>query len=320
MSLWLQQHIDFVQCHILKSIIFQDIHTLLDNIIWSQEGSIYIKWHMNVIQQHINIRFFERSCLHFQVTFWYTYRALTHTNILHISYIWCVDRRPGRRSKQVCRLNKRVHQQEQLENIWLLSLMLFSCITQSVSTRLVIVPKKILRACGLANYLWTVSRCSCWQRRLHSCPVEQTTSPVFSNLSYRVEKQNNKIDTCCLTLGWYVIEQIAASHMSCFAEWAAVRWGPPPPPTPICQVVMTEGWLWHEVSLWWRSWNMIMIPNHWTSMVPLWHCEIGYHVVWWHGSKRHGTADQKKGFFIFWITYVRDYNNTYMLFKLCNIK
>jgi len=32
-------------------------------------------------------------------------------------------------------------------------------------------PKKIPRACGLVNYLLTVSRCSSWHPRLHSCPV-----------------------------------------------------------------------------------------------------------------------------------------------------
>jgi len=55
--------------------------------------------------------------------------------------------------------------------------------------------------------------------------------------------------------------------MICLANWAAVR--PEPPPTPICQVAITEGWLWHTVSLWWHSLNMIMIHNYTTSMFPL---------------------------------------------------
>jgi len=38
--------------------------------------------------------------------------------------------------------------------------------------------------------------------------------------------------------------------------------------------------------------DMIMIPNHGTSMIPLWHCEIGYRVGWWHWSRR--TAYWKK--------------------------
>ena len=61
--------------------------------------------------------------------------------------------------------------------------------------------------------------------------------------------------------------------MSCLAEWAAVRWGPTP--TPVYQVVMQpriEGWLWLAVSVWWRSWNMIMIPNHRTCMISLCVC------------------------------------------------
>jgi len=68
--------------------------------------------------------------------------------------------------------------------------------------------------------------------------------------------------------------------MSCLAECAAVRWGPPT--TLNCQVVMTEGWLWHTVSLWWRSWNVIMIPC----------CGI------------------------FWTTYVWDYSNIYMSYNI----
>jgi len=32
-------------------------------------------------------------------------------------------------------------------------------------------PKKVPRACSLVNYLFTVSRCSSWHCRLHSCPV-----------------------------------------------------------------------------------------------------------------------------------------------------
>jgi len=44
-------------------------------------------------------------------------------------------------------------------------------ITQSVSTRHVMGSKKIPRACGLVNYLFTVSRCGSWHLRLHSCFV-----------------------------------------------------------------------------------------------------------------------------------------------------
>ena len=44
-------------------------------------------------------------------------------------------------------------------------------ITHSVSTRHVMGPKKIPRACGLVNYLLTVSRCSSWHLRVRSCPV-----------------------------------------------------------------------------------------------------------------------------------------------------
>ena len=80
--------------------------------------------------------------------------------------------------------------------------------------------------------------------------------------------------------------------------WAVRLW---PTPTPVYQVVMqprTEVWLWHAVSLRWCSWNMIMIPNHRTCMIPLWHCELGYRVEWWHGSTR--TADQKKNLCMSW--------------------
>jgi len=65
---------------------------------------------------------------------------------------------------------------------------------------------------------------------------------------------------------------------------------------------LTEDWLWHVVSLWWRSWNMIMIPNHRTSMIPLWHCKIGYRVGWWHGSRC--TAEKKKSHPILHFTYL----------------
>ena len=64
--------------------------------------------------------------------------------------------------------------------------------------------------------------------------------------------------------------------MSCLAEWAAVRWGPPP--SPIYQVVIQhriEGWMWLVVSLWWHGSNMIMIPNLKTYMIPLWLCKLG---------------------------------------------
>jgi len=65
--------------------------------------------------------------------------------------------------------------------------------------------------------------------------------------------------------------------MSCLAEWAAVRWGPPP--TPVDQVVIQpqiEGWLWFVVSLWWHGSNLIMMSNLKTYIIPLWHCELEY--------------------------------------------
>jgi len=86
-----------------------------------------------------------------------------------------------------------------------------SWLTQSGSTRLV-GPKPIPRACGLAYFLVTVSLCS-WHCHLHSCPtgdhhwssfwfsnkqhylllLEQTISPIFPNLSCRVEKNNRNV-------------------------------------------------------------------------------------------------------------------------------
>ena len=145
---------------------------------------------------------------------------------------------------------------------------------------------------------------------------EQTTSPIVSDLCCRVQTLHKKIDMwypmIWHELGWYVFEQRVTRHMSCLAEWTTVRWGPPP--TPVCQVVMTEGWLWHAVSLWWNSWNLIMIPNHRTCMIPLWHCELGYRVGWWHGCRR--TAYQRKKTCaccgIFWTLYVTDNINMYM--------
>ena len=97
---------------------------------------------------------------------------------------------------------------------------------------------------------------------------EQTTSSICSNFNSRVEKKKKKVDTCCLTWIRMVCYRVkSCPTMSCLAEWAEVTWRPPP--TPICQVVLTEEWLWHAVSLWWRNWNMIMIPDHKTSMMTL---------------------------------------------------
>jgi len=43
---------------------------------------------------------------------------------------------------------------------------------------------------------------------------------------------------------------------------------------------------------------MIMIPNHRTSMIPLWHCEIGHRVGCRYGSRR--TAEPRKSMFMLW--------------------
>jgi len=61
-----------------------------------------------------------------------------------------------------------------------------------------------------------------------------------------------------------------------------------------------EDWRGHAVSPWWRSWKMItgIIPNHRTTMILWWHCEIGYRAGWWHGSRR--TADKKKSMYMLW--------------------
>jgi len=100
--------------------------------------------------------------------------------------------------------------------------------------------------------------------------------------------------------------------MSCLAEWATVRWGLPP--TPVCQVVMTEGWLWHAVSLWWRGWNMInpTIEFVWS------HCDtVNFDTVSGDDMGPGVLQNQKKTCAccgIFRTTYVRDYNNIHMFF------
>jgi len=76
------------------------------------------------------------------------------------------------------------------------AVMCFSWITQSASTRLV-GPQKVHRACGLANYLLTVSRCSSWHCCLHSCPANNLDD--FSLLQLQGRKKEPNVDTWCLT-------------------------------------------------------------------------------------------------------------------------
>jgi len=148
-------------------------------------------------------------------------------------------------------------------------------------------PKQIPRACGLVSYLLTVSRCSSWHLRLHSCPVWVNNlavgfQPLLETRYIRKGTHKSTRDVWH-ELVWYVFEYRVTWHMSYLAEWSAVRWGPTPTPGPVYQVVMQpriEGWLLLAVSLWWRSWNMIMIPNHRTCMIPLWQCELWYRVEW----------------------------------------
>jgi len=75
-------------------------------------------------------------------------------------------------SKQVCRLKQTLMPtaaaRKYLTTITDVFLLNYA---QSVSTRHVMGPKKVSRACGVVNCLLTVSRCSSWHLRLHSCPV-----------------------------------------------------------------------------------------------------------------------------------------------------
>jgi len=80
--------------------------------------------------------------------------------------------------------------------------------------------------------------------------------------------------------------------MSCFAEWAAVRWGPPP--TPVDQVVglpvrvdcdsqslcddKVQTWSWYP--------TLELVSSHCDTM------KLDTVPEWWHGSRR--TAHQRK--------------------------
>jgi len=190
-------------------------------------------------------------------------------------------------------------------------------ITQSASTRLVVGPKKIARACGLANYLLTVSRCRRWHCRLHSYPSWANNLADFFQPQLQGRKKEPKsrhVLSTWIRMVCYWVKSCLT--MSCLAEWAAVRSGPPS--TPICQVAMTEGWLWHTVSLWWCSWNMIMIHNHRTSMIPLYTVKLDT----MSGDDKGLGADhwQKQACAccgIFWTSYVMDYNNICMFCANC---
>jgi len=116
--------------------------------------------------------------------------------------------------------------------------------------------------------------------------------------------------------------------MSCLNEWAAVMWRPPA--TLICQVAMTEIWLWQSVSLWWRSWNMIMIPNHRTCMIPLYIklntvsgdvmgpgvlLPTHKHVVGFFEQHMSGTTNPIYMLFTNCVTYNKYVTDIYMLFE-----
>jgi len=127
-----------------------------------------------------------------------------------------------------------------------LSLMCFSWITQWASTRLVAKKKYPGRVALQITYWQSPAAAGGIVARTHV--YWSTTSPIFPNLSYRVERKKKKDNTCCQT--WIKVEYYWVNScltMSCLAEWAVATWGPHP--TPICQVAMTEGWLWHAVSL-----------------------------------------------------------------------
>ena len=87
-----------------------------------------------------------------------------------------------------------------------LSLMCFSWITHSASTRLV-GPTNIPRACGLANFLLTVSRCSSGHCRLHSCPVWANTLAYSFRPLAGYKKRTQKLTRVVEhELGWILFE------------------------------------------------------------------------------------------------------------------
>ena len=180
-----------------------------------------------------------------------------------------------------------------------LSLMCFSWITQSVSTR-----TRLVYCYGTHNNTQGVWSCKlpldslplqqlALSPALMSCLSKQTTSLIVSDFCCK----RKKIDTWYLTWIRMLCFWVKSYLTHVLSRWVGYceMWVVA---TPVCQVVMTEGWLWHAVSLWWHNWNMIMIPNHRTCMNPLWHCELGYRVRWWHGSRRN--ADQKINMCMLW--------------------
>ena len=160
--------------------------------------------------------------------------------------------------------------------------MCFFLITQSASSRLVLGPKPIHRAWGLAYYLSTVSLCSSWNSscRLHSCPTCVNNSPIFPDLSSMVEKK--QISTCCQT--WF--RMVHDSVKSCLTHVLS-RWVDCSDMSTACH----SGYDWGltmtvNLSMMTQSKHHHVWRHDTQPWNPILHHEVGYSDGQWRGSRR----------------------------------
>jgi len=163
------------------------------------------------------------------------------------------------------------------------------------------------------------SRCSSWHCRLYSYPVWENNLADFFQPQLQGRKKRTKKSTsvCCLTWIRMVCYWVKSClTMSCLAEWAAVRSGPPS--TLIYQVAT---WLRVDCDTQSLCDDAVETWSWYPTVELLWsHCTLWNRIPCQAMTWVQAYCRQKKSMCMlwdFWTTYVMDYFKIYMFFANC---